>query len=335
MALLISGQWSEDVDANDQCRKVLNGSRFKLDKLYGQSKKPLDEEEEKERERAKDEKQSLGQDLANRISTLEARQQANEENIKKMDKGHLDNQGNVRTVAEKFGDLVKGLVSPAELEALEKQAPEKPLSADKSPSTPIPTPTVPPPLPKKESDQIWDQLMACPRELRIKEMNFTDLTEADDVDILDTVNTISSSDLTPPPLPPSLCLPPPPPLMGCPPPPPMPGMRMPPPPPFMAPPAHMSPGLSMTNRGEAPHFQKKRKTIRLFWNEIRPTDWQYPGQKNNRESLWSKLEPVKLDTSKLENLFETKSKELPVTKVSLLVSIIISYINYYQNCLTK
>lgn len=317
MALLISGQWSEDVDANDQCRKVLNGSRFKLDKLYGQSKKPLDEEEEKEREREKDEKQNIGQDLAIRISTLEARQQANEENIKKMDKGQLDNQGNVRAVAEKFGDLVKGLVSPVELEAPEKQALEKPLSVDKSLSTP--TTTAPPQLPKKESDQIWDQLMACPRELRIKEMNFTDLTEVDDVDILDTVSTISSSDLTPPP-PPPLCLPPPPPLMGCPPPPPMPGMRMPPPPPFIAPPAHPPPGSPMTNRGEAPHFQKKRKTIRLFWNEIRPTDWQYPGQKHNRESLWSKLEPVKLDTSKLENLFETKSKELPVTKVSLMVS---------------
>lgn len=316
MALLISGQWSEDVDADDPCRKVLSGSRFKLDKLYGQSKKPLDEEEEKERESGKDEKQSIAQDLAIRISTLEARQQASEENIKKMDKGQLDNQGNVRAVAEKFGDLVKGLVSPAEPEAPEKQEPEKPLPADKSPSTA--TPAAPPPLPKKESDQIWDQLMACPRELRIKEMNFTDLTEVDDVDILDTVTTISSSDLSPPP-PPPLCLPPPPPLMGFPPPPPipMPGMRMPPPPPFIA---HPPPGSPMTNRGEAPHFQKKRKTIRLFWNEIRPTDWQCPGQKHNRESLWSKLEPVKLDTSKLENLFETKSKELPVTKVSLMTS---------------
>ncbi|XP_076137194.1 FH1/FH2 domain-containing protein 3 [Alosa pseudoharengus] len=307
-----SGQWSEDVDANDQCRKVLNGSRFKLDKLYGgQSQRPLDEEE-KEKESERDEKQSVGQDLTIRISTLEARQQAGEENLKKMDKGHLDNQGNVRAVAEKFGDLVKGLVSPAEVEALEKQAQEKQLS-DKSPSPS--TPIAPPPLPKKESDQIWDQLMACPRELRIKEMNFTDLTEADDVDILDTVSAFGSSNLTPPPLPPPHCLsalPPPPPLMGCPPPPPMPGMRMPPPPPFIAP--YPPPGSPMMNRGEAPHFQKKRKTIRLFWNEIRPADWQYPGQKNNRESLWSKLEPVKVDTSKLENLFETKSKELPVTK---------------------
>ncbi|KAL2083958.1 hypothetical protein ACEWY4_019476 [Coilia grayii] len=306
-----SGQWSEDVEASGQCGKMLNGSRFRLDKLYGQTKKPLDEGD-KERETERDEKQSsLSQDLALRISTLEARQQASEDNIKKMDKGHLDNSGNVRAVAERFGDLVKGLVSPLDAEAPEKQAPDKSPSDKSSPTTPT---ALPPPLPKKESDQIWDQLMSCPRELVIKEMNFTDLTEEDDVDILDSVSVIGSSDLTPPPLPPPLCLsalPPPPPLMGCPPPPPMPGMRMPPPPPFMA---YPPPGSPMLNRGESPLFQKKRKTIRLFWSEIRPSDWQYPGQKHSRESLWSKLEPVKLDTSKLEHLFETKSKELPITK---------------------
>uniref|UniRef100_A0A3Q3MLV1 Formin homology 2 domain containing 3b n=1 Tax=Mastacembelus armatus TaxID=205130 RepID=A0A3Q3MLV1_9TELE len=67
-------------------------------------------------------------------------------------------------------------------------------------------------------------------------------------------------------------------------------------------------------RGEAPLFQKKKKTIRLFWNEVRPVDWQCKSHKFCKESLWSKLEPVKLDTSKLEQLFESKSKELPVTK---------------------
>ena len=46
-------------------------------------------------------------------------------------------------------------------------------------------------------------------------------------------------------------------------------------------------------------------------------DWQYRNHKCCKESLWSKLEPVKLDTSKLENLFESKSKELPVTKVEM------------------
>lgn len=48
---------------------------------------------------------------------------------------------------------------------------------------------------------------------------------------------------------------------------------------------------------------------------MRPVDWQCRSHKFCRESLWSKLEPVKLDTSKMEQLFESKSKELPVAKV--------------------
>ncbi|XP_052000622.1 FH1/FH2 domain-containing protein 3 isoform X1 [Xyrauchen texanus] len=304
-----SGQWTDcnnTAHVNDQCNKVLNSKNVMLDMLY-QSKPVGKEEQVKEKENV-NEKGDSGQDstvtkLACRISTLEACRQACEENLKKLDVEHLDNQGSVRVVAEKFGDLVKGLVSPHEVEhsGKEKQHPqEKPQRA------PSPTP------PKKESDQIWDQLMAVPRELRIKELDFTDLGEEDDVDILDVCNVIGSGDLTPPPPP---CLPNlPPPLFGCPPPPPISGMMMPPPPPFLAstsPPHLGSPQLS---RGDPLLFQKKKKTIRLFWNEVRPIDWQYNNHKRCKESLWSKLDPVKLDTAKLENLFETKSKELPATK---------------------
>ncbi|MGH0187096.1 UNVERIFIED_CONTAM: hypothetical protein FKN15_023762 [Acipenser sinensis] len=82
----------------------------------------------------------------------------------------------------------------------------------------------------------------------------------------------------------------------------------PPPPPFI-----VSQHIGSPQLGE-PSFQKKKKTIRLFWNEVRPTDWQYKTHKRCKDSLWSKLEPIKLDTSRLEHLFETKSKELPVTK---------------------
>uniref|UniRef100_A0A8C4EP57 Formin homology 2 domain containing 3b n=1 Tax=Dicentrarchus labrax TaxID=13489 RepID=A0A8C4EP57_DICLA len=179
-------------------------------------------------------------------------------------------------------------------------------------TSPAASPTLPP---KKESDYIWDQLMATPRELRIKEMDFTDLKDEDDVDILDMDSVMGSGDLIPPPPPPpcSATLPPPPPLFGCPPPPPMLGKMMPPPPPFMAPIPPPSPQLC---RGEMPLFQKKKKTIRLFWNEVRPMDWQCKNHKFCKESLWSKLEPIKLDTSKMEQLFESKSKELPVTKVT-------------------
>uniref|UniRef100_A0A8K9WVX0 Formin homology 2 domain containing 3b n=1 Tax=Oncorhynchus mykiss TaxID=8022 RepID=A0A8K9WVX0_ONCMY len=215
-------------------------------------------------------------------------------------------------------NLVKSLVSPHELEALEKQQ-QGQLQPDKDKAPPAPSSSPLPP--KKESDYIWDQLMAAPRELRIKEMDFTDLADEDDLDILDVDSVLmGSSDLMIPPPPPCLStLPPPPPLglFGCPPPPPVPGM-MPPPPRFMPPgPTQPYPGSPQLSRGtgEPPLFQKKKKTIRLFWNEVRPMDGQYRNHKRCRESLWSKLEPVKVDTSKLEHLFETKSKELPKTAV--------------------
>lgn len=332
---------------NGQCSKILNSKRFMLDMLYAQNKTTADEDEEKAGETEQTEKfkegmetSSLeGQDgssvasLASRISTLEASRQACEENVKKMEVQHLENQGSVRAVAEKFGDLVKSLVSPHELEALEKQQ-QGQLQPDKDKAPPAPSSSPLPP--KKESDYIWDQLMAAPRELRIKEMDFTDLADEDDLDILDVDSVLmGSSDLMIPPPPPCLStLPPPPPLglFGCPPPPPVPGM-MPPPPPFMPPgPTQPYPGSPQLSRGtgEPPLFQKKKKTIRLFWNEVRPMDGQYRNHKRCRESLWSKLEPVKVDTSKLEHLFETKSKELPVTKVPLLTGLVIYT---YRKCM--
>ncbi|XP_037639938.1 FH1/FH2 domain-containing protein 3 isoform X1 [Sebastes umbrosus] len=308
-----AGQWTQcikDADVNDQCNKILNSKRFMLDMLYAQTTSSTDEGNvaETEKENCKCEKEAEVSDssvasLASRISTLEAHRQAREENVKKMEVGHLDNQGSVRAVAERFGDLVKGLSSPPEVEASKEQQQTDKSSTAASSTSP----------PKKESDYIWDQLMAAPRELRIKEMDFTDLRDEDDMDILDMDTVMGSGHLIPPPPPPpcNAALPPPPPLFGCPPPPPMLGKMMPPPPPFMAPIPPPSPQLS---RGEMPLFQKKKKTIRLFWNEVRPVDWQCKSHKFCKESLWSKLEPVKLDTSKLEQLFESKSKELPVTK---------------------
>ncbi|XP_068999094.1 FH1/FH2 domain-containing protein 3 isoform X1 [Embiotoca jacksoni] len=307
-----AGQWTQcikEADVTDQCNKILNSKRFMLDMLYAQKTTTEDDGNagESEKETCKCEKETEVNEsvasLASRISTLEAHRQAREETMKKVEMGHLDNQGSVRAVAEKFGDLVKGLTSPPDVETSKEQQ-----QTDRS-STPASSA-----LPqKKESDHIWDQLMATPRELRIKEMDFTDLRDEDDLDILDTDNVTRSGDLIPP-LPPAPCsaaLPPPPPLFGCPPPPPILGKMMPPPPPFMAPIPPPSPQLS---RGEVPLFQKKKKTIRLFWNEVRPVDWQCKSHKFCKASLWSKLEPIKLDTSKLEQLFESKSKELPVTK---------------------
>uniref|UniRef100_A0A672JUR9 FH1/FH2 domain-containing protein 3-like n=1 Tax=Sinocyclocheilus grahami TaxID=75366 RepID=A0A672JUR9_SINGR len=192
--------------------------------------------EDKERD-AKEKAEDSSQDATPR----EENDAMNEEDIK------VANQSNVRSFAERFGDIVKGLTSPP----IETQEPPPP----------------PPPAPKKESDCIWDQLMANPRDLRIGDIDFTDLGDEDDQDVLDSGSLYSSGDLQAPP---------------------------PPPPP-------------------SPLFQKRKKTIRLFWSEVRPADWIYRNHKRSQESLWSRLEPVKLDTAKLEHLFESKSKEMPKT----------------------
>ncbi|XP_059712887.1 FH1/FH2 domain-containing protein 3 isoform X4 [Haemorhous mexicanus] len=298
-----TGPWSQtiqDAGVNEQCSNILNNKRFMLDMLYAHNKKPEDEEEKeleaKEEKKETEESEESLTSLASRISILQATKQAKDESVKKMEIGNLDNQGSVKAFAEKFnsGELAKGTAVPED--EISEQVPEK---------TPAQT--------KKESDYIWDQLMANPRELKIKDMDFTDLGEEDDVDVLDMDMGPGDSLAPPPPPPPSflgLPPPPPPPLFGCPPPPPPSANLLAPPPLFSTPQGLGSPQVS---RGQ-PAFIKKKKTIRLFWNEVRPFEWQCKNNKRCREFLWSKLEPIKVDTSKLEHLFESKSKELPVTK---------------------
>ncbi|XP_053913552.1 FH1/FH2 domain-containing protein 3 isoform X11 [Cuculus canorus] len=298
-----TGPWSQtiqDAGVNEQCSNILNSKRFMLDMLYAHNKKPKDEEEKeleaKEEKKETEENEESLTSLASRISILQATKQAKDESVKKMEIGNLDNQGSVKAFAEKFnsGELAKGTTMPED--EISEQVPEK-------------TPA----QPKKESDYIWDQLMANPRELKIKDMDFTDLGEEDDVDVLDMDMGPGDSLVPPPPPPPSFLgmpPPPPPPLFGCPPPPPPSANLLAPPPLFSNP---QGLGSTQVSRGQ-PAFIKKKKTIRLFWNEVRPFEWQCKNNKRCREFLWSKLEPIKVDTSKLEHLFESKSKELPVTK---------------------
>ncbi|KAM9776725.1 FH1/FH2 domain-containing protein 3 isoform 1-T1 [Syngnathus typhle] len=278
-------------EVNKQSSK-LNSKLFMLDMLYSQNKKPCEEEEDAEREKEEGEgedKEETHKDVDEQPSDEQLHNEHDEKN---------DQRGSIRQFAERFGDLIKDMNHPH----LDGQV------EDVMPLLP----------PKKESDTIWDQLLASPRELRIGDINFTDLTEDDDVDILDANLMSSCGDLPPPPPPP---LPPPPPpmlsfasfpppppvLSSCPPPPPLSNMMLPPPPP---------PSFSSLMHGpppEPPLFNKKKKTIRLFWNEVRP-EVPCRDYKRNGDSVWTKLESVKLDTVKLEHLFESKSKEMPVTK---------------------
>uniref|UniRef100_A0A3Q2TV69 FH1/FH2 domain-containing protein 3-like n=1 Tax=Fundulus heteroclitus TaxID=8078 RepID=A0A3Q2TV69_FUNHE len=276
-----------DNEVNENCNKLLDSKLFMLDMLYSQSTKPsAEEEEEEDVEKVKEKGEGEEEDR-------ETHQEGNLEDNDKEDKS--ENRGSIRPFAERFGDLVKDLGS-------------SPLQLDAPASEPPPPP---PPPPKKESDTIWDQLLASPRELRIRDINFTDLTEDDEKDILDAVLMGGCGDLPPPPPPPPFIprLPPPPPILGgCPPPPPLAGILRPPPPPILSTPAAAPPP------SEPLLFNKKKKTIRLFWSEVRPIDCQYQDHKWSGDSFWSKVEPVKLDTAKLEHLFESKSKEISVTK---------------------
>ncbi|KAK6324279.1 hypothetical protein J4Q44_G00066180 [Coregonus suidteri] len=224
-----SSQWTqsvEEVDVNERCSK-----RF-MDMLYSQS-------EEKEKGVAGKANQEAVRPPGEGEESKSAPKNDSPEKHPKKTESH----SNVRVFAERFGDLVKGLGSPHPLLHIPRH--KAPVGEQEKP---------PPPPPKKESDTIWDQLLASPRELRIGDIDFTDLKEEDDEDILDA-------------------------------------------------------GLM----GEPPLFQKK-KTIRLFWSEVRPSDYQDISSRSSGDSLWIKLEPVKIDTSRLEQLFQTKSKEIPVTK---------------------
>ncbi|KAE8597377.1 hypothetical protein XENTR_v10016443 [Xenopus tropicalis] len=173
---------------------------------------------------------------------------------------------------------------------------------------------------RKDADFMWDQMMANPKELRIKDMDFTELGEDDDFDVLSMdLETKETTNIFPPmPPPPLNCI-------GLLPPPPLPPSRslnanpscvLPPPLPPVSqfcPPVSQFCGSPQLLRKE-PIFNKKKKTIRLFWNEVRPFQLQPFHHSRYRDCMWSKLEPINLDTSKLEYLFESKSKDLPVTK---------------------
>ncbi|XP_028317756.1 FH1/FH2 domain-containing protein 3 isoform X3 [Gouania willdenowi] len=280
-----------EAEVNEKCSKLLDSKLFMLDMLYSQNKKPSDEDEEEEEV---EKEKEVGEDGVNQ-QDAKAQPEVEQDDDDNKD-GQSDVRKGIRPLAERFGDLIKDLnLAHPHMDG---------------PAT-EPPPPPPPPPPKKESDTIWDQLLASPRELRIRDINFTDLTEEDDKDILDAVLMGGCGDLPPPP-PPLTCfphLPPPPPMFGsCPPPPPMIGISRPPPPPSF------SASMPVPPPPEPPMFNKKKKTIRLFWSEVRPSDSQFRDYKLSGDSFWTKLEPVKLDTAKLEHLFETKSKEIPVTK---------------------
>ncbi|XP_021787767.1 FH1/FH2 domain-containing protein 1 isoform X4 [Papio anubis] len=158
-----------------------------------------------------------------------------------------------------------------------------------------------------KAEPIWELPTRAPN-LSIGDLDFSDLGEEEDQDMLN-VESVEAGKEVPAPAPPLPLLsgvPPPPPP---PPPPPIKGPFPPPPPlPLAAPLPHSLPDSSA--------LPTKRKTVKLFWRELKLAGGH--GVSASRfgpcATLWASLEPVSVDTARLEHLFESRAKEVLPSK---------------------
>lgn len=165
------------------------------------------------------------------------------------------------------------------------------------------------PEPKKSENELhWEELVRnMNRPLNLCDLDFTDLTADDEKDVLAPRGLGGS-------------IPPPPPPCGMPAPP----MMMMKPnsiPAPMFPPA--APAGMFNSFGKNPMdsptntIQKNKKTVKLFWKEVREDLIPVTvGQ-----TIWDELPPTKVDTDKLEHLFESRAKDI-MTKVSVCIYLV-------------
>lgn len=170
---------------------------------------------------------------------------------------------------------------------------------------PEPKEPLAPPSPKAKPTQ---ELPTRVPKLCIGDLDFSDLGEDEDQDMLNMESVEATKGVPPPPpLPPLLSggSPPPPP----PPPPPIRGPMAPPPPPAAPLPTSAPDGQALPT---------KRKTVKLFWRELKLTGGQggSGSRFGPRSTLWASLEPVSVDTARLEHLFESRAKDVLPSKVS-------------------
>uniref|UniRef100_A0A8D9ALW7 FH1/FH2 domain-containing protein 3 n=1 Tax=Cacopsylla melanoneura TaxID=428564 RepID=A0A8D9ALW7_9HEMI len=172
---------------------------------------------------------------------------------------------------------MKGIISKAK-EGLAKSQSRGEL---KSPTVDSPGPKMPE-IKKSETDLHWEELLkSTTKVLVLCDLDFSDLHSDEDRDILAPTHVANG-------------VPPPPPPCGVPPPQPM-GMGAPPPVP------NMVGGNTLTGN-------KTKKTVKLFWKEVREDPIVISKLKSSL--IWDELSPVKVDTQKLEHLFESRAKDL-------------------------
>ncbi|XP_016934155.2 uncharacterized protein Fhos isoform X4 [Drosophila suzukii] len=156
--------------------------------------------------------------------------------------------------------------------------------------------------PKKSENELhWEELVRnMTRPLNLCDLDFTDLRDDDEKDVL-APRSLGAG------------IPPPPPPQG--------GAIAPPPmmPPSLAPPPMYGYGGSLTNsvnslngsiNGELVNgnntIKKNKKTVKLFWKEVREDMIpQVVGK-----TIWDELPDANVDTQKLEHLFESRAKDL-------------------------
>ncbi|KAM5208249.1 FH1/FH2 domain-containing protein 1 isoform 2-T2 [Hipposideros larvatus] len=220
-------------------------------------------------------------------------------------------QGRAETLAEAMPDEADGHPNTRELWG----SPE-PVPAPRTPQSPTPRvllraqrslepePKEPlaPPSPKAEPTQ---ELPTRVTKLCIGDLDFSDLREDEDQDMLNMESVEATKGVPPPP---PLPL-----LSGGPPPPP----PLPPPPikgPFPPPPPPAAPLPTIAPDGQA--LPTKRKTVKLFWRELKLAG-SHGGSGSHfgpSSTLWASLEPVLVDTARLEHLFESRAKDVLPSK---------------------
>ncbi|XP_066909564.1 FH1/FH2 domain-containing protein 1 isoform X3 [Halyomorpha halys] len=173
-----------------------------------------------------------------------------------------------------FSDM-KGIISKAKEELAKSQSRGEAL---KSPTTEMPRPEIK----KTETELHWEEMArSCIRLLKLCDLDFTDLGSDEERDVLAPAGVA--------------------------------GGIPPPPPPVAPPPVGPPPPIVEQNKTSTlPHQKKTKKTVKLFWKEVRDDPIvmtkMSPGQ-----LLWDELLPVVIDTQKLEHLFESRAKDL-ITK---------------------
>ncbi|XP_060715050.1 FH1/FH2 domain-containing protein 1 isoform X1 [Tachysurus vachellii] len=287
--------------------------KIMLDMLYSKSSTPSSSGPLKSPNGEHSNLENLGiSSLAGRLSSLRSRPSQPVEDISR--RAELEGlEGSVHAARTKQEEQTKRLRPQYSIDAETHSR-----TLEKTMMTPL----------ARNSKDAWEHLQPSSKELRIKDLDFSDLLEEEDIDVLDfdIFDTSMTNGVPPPPPPPpglgSLPPPPPPPPPGLgflppppPPPPPPPGIGgpAPPPPPPPPPGPGMLSGPPSPSQVVDPEFVKKRKTVKLFWKELKQSE--SPRKcKFGRGTVWASLDKVTIDTNKLEHLFESKAKELPVAK---------------------